>query len=156
MIEAVGHSYLPRYFEVISRMLKADGLALLQAITIPDQKYDAYRKSVDFIQQYIFPGALLPSMARIQECARGRTDLRLLDVEDLTPHYARTLKAWNDRFEAREDEIAELGLSETERRKWKYYFGYCEGGFLERTIGDVQVLFGKPMNRRNVRPSSFA
>jgi cyclopropane-fatty-acyl-phospholipid synthase len=156
MIEAVGHSYLPRYFEVISRMLKADGLALLQAITIPDQKYDAYRKSVDFIQQYIFPGALLPSMARIQQCVRTRTDLRLLDVEDLTPHYARTLKAWNDRFEAREDEIAELGLSETERRKWKYYFGYCEGGFLERTIGDVQILSGKPLNRRNVRPSSFA
>lgn len=156
MIEAVGHGYLPAYFEVIGRMLKPDGLALLQAITIPDQKYDAYRKSVDFIQKYIFPGALLPSMARIQDCVRTRTDLRLLDVEDLTPHYARTLKSWSDRFEAREDEIATLGLSEAERRKWKYYFGYCEGGFLERTIGDVQILFGKPMNRRNTRPSSFA
>jgi cyclopropane-fatty-acyl-phospholipid synthase len=156
MIEAVGHRYLPAYFEVISRMLKPDGLALLQAITIPDQKYDAYRKSVDFIQQYIFPGALLPSLARIQECVRARTDLRLLDVDDLTPHYARTLEAWNDRFEARQDEIAELGTPETERRKWKYYFGYCAGGFLERTIGDLQILFGKPMNRRNVRPSSWA
>jgi cyclopropane-fatty-acyl-phospholipid synthase len=156
MIEAVGHGYLPVYFEVIGRMLRPDGLALLQAITIPDQRYEAYRRSVDFIQQYIFPGALLPSMGRIQECVRERTDLRLLDVEDLTPHYARTLKAWSDRFGARENEIAELGLSEAERRKWKYYFGYCEGGFLERTIGDVQILFGKPMNRRNVQPSSFA
>ncbi len=155
MIEAVGHRFLPGYFEVISRMLKDDGLALLQAITIPDQRYDAYRRSVDFIQHYIFPGALLPSMARIQECVRTRTDLRLLDLEDLTPHYARTLKAWNDRFETREDEIAELGLSALERRKWKYYFGYCEGGFLERTVGNIQILFGKPLNRRQVSPSSF-
>ena len=156
MIEAVGHDYLPLYFEVISRSLKPDGLALVQAITIPDQKYDAYRRSVDFIQQYIFPGALLPSIGRILECVRARTDLRLLDVEDLTPHYARTLESWSDRFEAREDEIAALGLSAAERRKWKYYFGYCEGGFLERAIGDVQILFGKPMNRRDVRPGSFA
>lgn len=156
MIEAVGHGYLPDYFEVIGDMLEPDGLALIQAITIPDQRYETYRKSVDFIQRYIFPGALLPSMARMQECVRERTDLRLLDVEDLTPHYARTLKAWNDRFEAREDEIAELGLPESERRKWKYYFGYCEGGFLERRIGDVQILLGKPLNRRNVAPGSFA
>lgn len=156
MIEAVGHRYLPDYFEVISRMLKPDGLALLQAITIPDQKYESYRKSVDFIQHYIFPGALLPSMARIQECVGSSTDLRLLDLEDLTPHYARTLRTWHDRFEKRESEIAQLGVSEAERRKWKYYFSYCEGGFLERTIGDVQILFGKPLNRRHVKPSSFA
>jgi cyclopropane-fatty-acyl-phospholipid synthase len=156
MIEAVGHRYLPDYFEVIGRMLEPDGLALIQAITIPDQSYDSYRKSVDFIQHYIFPGALLPSMARIQDCVKDRTDLRLLDLEDLTPHYARTLRAWNKRFEKREDEIAELGLSEAERRKWKYYFGYCEGGFLERTIGNVQLLFGKPMNRRDVKTGNFA
>ncbi|MDH3253974.1 MAG: cyclopropane-fatty-acyl-phospholipid synthase family protein [Acidobacteriota bacterium] len=152
MIEAVGHRYLPTYFDVIDRMLKPDGLVLLQAITIPDQRYETYRRSVDFIQHYIFPGAILPSMARIQECVKKRTDLRLVDVEDLTPHYARTLKAWSDRFETREDEIAALGLSEAERKKWKYYFGYCEGGFLERTIGNVHMLFGKPLNRRDVQP----
>ncbi len=156
MIEAVGHRYHPAYFEAISRLLKPDGLALLQAITIPDQSYENYRRSVDFIQQYIFPGAMLPSMARIQECVRRKTDLRLLAVEDLTPHYARTLAQWSDRFAARENEIEELGLSAPERRKWQYYFAYCEGGFRERTIGDFQILFGKPMNRRDARPSSWA
>ncbi len=147
MIEAVGHAYLPRYFEVVSDLLAPDGLALLQAILIPDQRYGEYRRSVDFIQQYIFPGGLLPSLARIQECTATRTDLRLVDLEDLTAHYARTLREWRRRFERNEDKIAALGLTEPERRKWKYYFGYCEGGFLERAVADVQLLFAKPASR---------
>jgi cyclopropane-fatty-acyl-phospholipid synthase len=148
MIEAVGHSFLPRYFEVLSELLKPEGLALIQAILIPDQRYDDYRRSVDFIQQYIFPGGHLPSMARIQDCTAQRTDLRLVDLEDLTPHYARTLSEWRRRFDANEDEIAALGLSAAERRKWKFYFSYCEGGFLEQTVCDAHLLFAKPANRR--------
>jgi cyclopropane-fatty-acyl-phospholipid synthase len=148
MIEAVGHAYLPRYCEVVSNLLMPDGLALVQAIMIPDQRYDAYRRSVDFIQRYIFPGGLLPSLARIQECTASQTDLRLVDLEDLTPHYARTLAEWHRRFDANEDKIAGLGLSAAERRKWKFYFSYCEGGFLERAIADAQLLFAKPDNRR--------
>ena len=149
MIEAVGHRYHPIHFEVISRMLKPDGLALIQSITIPDQRYEQYRRSVDFIQQYIFPGGLLPSMARIQQCVAARTDLRLLDAEDLTPDYARTLRAWDERFTRREGRIADLGFSATEIRKWHFYFCYSEGGFLERAVGATQILFGKPKNRRD-------
>jgi len=148
MIEAVGHSYLPKYFEVISELLEPDGLALVQAILIPDQRYEGYRRTVDFIQQYIFPGSLLPSMGRIMECTTGSTDLRLVDYDDLTLDYARTLAEWRRRFEANESEIAALGLTETERRKWLFYFGYCEGGFAERTVADAQLLFAKPANGR--------
>ncbi len=148
MIEAVGHAFLPRYFEVLSELLEPDGLALVQAILIPDQRYESYRRSVDFIQRYVFPGGLLPSLARIHECTARRTDLRLVDLEDLTPHYARTLAEWRRRFAANEERIAELGLPAAERRKWQYYFSYCEGAFLERTVGDAQLLFAKPGNRR--------
>ena len=147
MIEAVGHRFLPTYFEVIGDLLKPDGLGLIQAITIPDHKYEAYRRSVDFIQRYIFPGGLLPSIGRMRQCLRER-ELRVLGLDDLTPHYARTLRAWNANFEAREAEVAALGLTEPQRRKWKYYFGYCEGGFLEKVIGDVQILFGGPQAHR--------
>jgi len=148
MIEAVGHAYLPRYFEVLGELLEPDGLALVQAILFPDQGYETYRRTVDFIQHYIFPGSLLPSMARIEECTAQRTDLRLINLEDLTPHYATTLAEWRRRFEVNETGIADLGLPEAERRKWKYYFSYCEGGFLERTVTDVQLLFANPANRR--------
>jgi cyclopropane-fatty-acyl-phospholipid synthase len=158
MIEAVGHSYLPRYFQVSSELLKPEGLALIQAILIPDARYDDYRRSVDFIQRYIFPGGLLPSRERIQQCVTNRTDLRLVDLEDLTPHYARTLAAWRRRFTANEKGIAALGLSEAERRKWQFYFSYCEGGFLERTVGDAQLLLAKSMHPGRfdgVRPSGM-
>ncbi|MYF77922.1 MAG: class I SAM-dependent methyltransferase [Acidobacteria bacterium] len=144
MIEAVGHDYLPAYLRTVSRLLAQDGLALLQAILIPDQRYERYRRSVDFIQRHIFPGGLLPSLARIQACAAEASDLRLLDLEDLTPHYARTLAAWRARFDANEDRIAALGLPPAERRKWRFYFAYCEGGFRERTIASAQLLYAKP------------
>ena len=144
MIEAVGHDYLPAYLRTVSGVLAPEGLALLQAILIPDQRYERYRRSVDFIQRHIFPGGLLPSLARIQACAAESSDLRLLDLEDLTPHYARTLAAWRTRFDAREDRIAALGLPPAERRKWRFYFAYCEGGFLERTIASAQLLYAKP------------
>ena len=144
MIEAVGHDYLPAYLRTVDRLLAPDGLALLQAILIPDQRYERYRRSVDFIQHHIFPGGLLPSLARIQACAAEASDLRLLDLEDLTPHYARTLAEWRARFDARDAEVAALGLPLPERRKWRFYFAYCEGGFLERTIANAQLLYAKP------------
>ena len=152
MIEAVGHDYLPAYLRTVSELLAPDGLALLQAILIPDHRYERYRRSVDFIQRHIFPGGLLPSLARIQACAAENGDLRLVDLEDLTPHYARTLAAWRARFEAREDRVAALGLALPERRKWRFYFAYCEGGFLERTIASAQLLYAKPGFRGAVPP----
>lgn len=144
MIEAVGHDYLPAYLRTVSDLLAPDGLALVQAILIPDQRYERYRRSVDFIQRHVFPGGLLPSLARIQACAAEATDLRLLDLDDLTLHYARTLAAWRARFDANENRVAALGLTPAERRKWRFYFAYCEGGFLERTIASAQLLYAKP------------
>ncbi len=140
MIEAVGHRYLPAYFETIARLLAPGGRALIQAITIPDDRYELYRREVDFIQHAIFPGALLPSVRRMRDCIARTGALTLLHLHDISRHYATTLHAWRDRFLDRESEIATLGLDAFERRKWRYYFDYCAGGFLERTIGDVQLL----------------
>ncbi len=148
MIEAVGHRFLPRYFEVVSELLRPDGMALIQAIVIADQRYETYRRSVDFIQRYIFPGGFVPSLGRIAECLKTRTDLRLFHLDDITPHYARTLAAWRRRFLDRREEVAALGFSDAFRRLWEFYFCYCEAGFAERTIGDVQLLLTKPLNRR--------
>jgi cyclopropane-fatty-acyl-phospholipid synthase len=148
MIEAVGHRYLPLYFETIGSMLEPSGLAAIQAITISDQKYDRYRRSVDFIQRHIFPGALLPSMARISECVRRRTDLRLADLEDITAYYPPTLAHWRESLLGEVAALESLGMDEPFRRLWDYYFSYCEAGFTERVIGDVQILLAKPLNRR--------
>ncbi len=147
MIEAVGHKFLPRYMGVVSDLLRPDGLALIQAITINDQRYDAYRRGVDFIQRHIFPGALLPSLGRILEGLREATDLRLSGLEEITPHYARTLRLWRQNLLGAGDRLAELGLPDRFQRLWEYYFCYCEAGFSERTIGDYQLLFAKPRHR---------
>ncbi len=149
MIEAVGHEYLDTYFRVCSDRLKPDGTMLLQAIVIPDQRYDRYRRSADFIQRYIFPGGCLPSIGAICRSLGRVTDLRLFHLEDITPHYAETLAEWRRRFTANRQRIAELGFSEEFRRTWEYYFCYCEGGFRERAIGDVQILLTKPECRRS-------
>ncbi|MFM7783555.1 MAG: class I SAM-dependent methyltransferase [Gammaproteobacteria bacterium] len=144
MIEAVGHRFLPRYFEACSRLLKSHGLMLLQSITIPDQRYDRARKSVDFIQRYIFPGGFLPSNGQILRQVGERTDMHLVDLLDITQHYARTLAAWRERFARNATRIRELGYGEDFVRLWDFYFAYCEGGFRERAIGTAQFLFAKP------------
>ena len=140
MIEAVGYDHLDEYFGVLARMLAPDGTALVQAITIPDRDERGYRASVDFIQKHIFPGSALPSM-RAMQAAVARTPLRLEHAEDLAPHYARTLRAWRERFEAQAGAIERLGFDETFHRLWRWYFCYCEAGFLERTIGLQQLVF---------------
>ena len=112
---------------------------VLQTITIADQRYDLARRSVDFIQRYIFPGGCLPSLTSISDALCQHTDLRITHAEDIGLHYARTLKHWHDRLFARLDEVRELGYSSEFLRMWKYYLCYCEGGFLERAIGNMQL-----------------
>jgi cyclopropane-fatty-acyl-phospholipid synthase len=148
MIEAVGHAYFDTYFEKCSSLLKPDGLMLLQSITIAEQRYAAAKRSVDFIQRYIFPGGCLPSVAVISDAVARNTDMRLLHLEDIGPHYATTLKHWRERFMAKLDTVRALGYPEEFIRMWEYYLCYCEGGFRERAIGTAQVLLGKPLNRR--------
>lgn len=144
MIEAVGREYLPGYFETCSRLLKPGGAMMIQAITMPEQRFDRYAESVDFIQKYIFPGGFLPSVSEMQKCIQEKTDLRMLALDDFGIHYAATLQHWNQRFHSRLDEVREQGFSERFIRMWRYYLCYCEAAFLERATGLVQVLWGKP------------
>jgi cyclopropane-fatty-acyl-phospholipid synthase len=147
MIEAVGHEYYRSYFEKCASLLKPEGLMLIQAITIPDQRYDMARKSVDFIQRYIFPGGCLPSVAVIADHVRKYTDLSIVGLEDITEHYARTLSMWRDRFNARLEQVARQGFDDVFVRMWEFYLCYCEGGFRERSIGTAQIVFAKPACR---------
>jgi cyclopropane-fatty-acyl-phospholipid synthase len=144
MIEAVGRQYLPGYFAACERLVKPDGAMLLQAITMPEQRFEAYASSVDFIQKYIFPGGFLPSITELQNCIKSKTSFRLLHLQDYGPHYAQTLKLWRERFVARLDEVREQGFSERFINMWQYYLCYCEAAFLQRATGLVQSMWVKP------------
>lgn len=148
MIEAVGHEFHDEYFEKCCSLLKPDGQMLLQAITIADQRYDQYKTSVDFINRYIFPGGCLTSVTDMSQSMTRHTDMRVIHLEDIGPHYAATLGHWHERFLARIDEVRQLGYSESFIRMWQYYFCYCESAFVERATGTVQMLIMRPMARR--------
>jgi cyclopropane-fatty-acyl-phospholipid synthase len=148
MIEAVGHDFYDTYFGTCSALLKPDGLMLLQAITIADQRYDAARKSVDFIQRYIFPGSCIPSVTAMNDSITRASDLKLAHLEDIGPHYATTLRLWRENFFRNIEAVRALGYPESFIRMWEFYLCYCEGGFEERALGDVHMLLAKPNNRR--------
>ena len=148
MIEAVGHEFMDTYFDKCASLLKRDGMMLLQAITIADQRYRSALKSVDFIQRYIFPGGFLPSVTAILASVTQCTDMRIYHLEDIGPHYAETLKRWRESFARNLNKIWSMGYGEEFLRMWHYYYCYCEGGFREHAIGTVQVLFIKPDSRR--------
>lgn len=147
MIEAVGHEYYETYFKQCSRLLKPDGLMLIQAITIPDQRYDHARTNTDFIKQYIFPGGCLPSNAVIARCVEKCTDLQIVQLNDISIHYARTLAEWHTRFKASLETVHQLGFDERFCLMWEFYLQYCEGGFRERAVSASQILFAKPQFR---------
>ena len=152
MIEAVGHEFHDTYFRKCCELVKKDGLMLLQAITIADQHYERAKKTVDFIKRYIFPGGCLTSVTAMSETLTRVTDMRIVDLEDIGPHYATTLRRWHDRFFDNIDQVRSMGFSEEFIRMWHYYLCYCEGGFLERAIGNVQMLMMRP----HARPASPA
>lgn len=148
MIEAVGYQFYDTYFGKVSSLLKPNGLALIQAITIADQRYESAKKSVDFIQRYIFPGSCIPSNTAMLNSITRVSDMRLYDLEDIGPHYATTLRMWRENFFANIDKVRQLGYSEEFIKMWEFYLCYCEGGFAERALGDVHLLLAKPGNRR--------
>jgi cyclopropane-fatty-acyl-phospholipid synthase len=148
MIEAVGHQYLDTYFSRCSSLLQPSGAMLLQAITIRDQSYERARRTVDFIKRFIFPGSFIPSMKVLGDSIARATDLKVSHVEDIGPHYARTLRLWREGLLSRREEIRAQGYPESFVRMWEYYLCYCEGGFEERQLGDVQMLLTKPRSRR--------
>ncbi|NOS95534.1 MAG: class I SAM-dependent methyltransferase [Methylotenera sp.] len=147
MIEAVGYQFYDTYFAKLSSLLKPEGLALIQAITIADQRYESAKKSVDFIQRYIFPGSCIPSNTAMLNSVTNVTDMRLIDLKDIGPHYATTLRMWRENFFSNLDQVRKLGYSEEFIKMWTFYFCYCEGGFEERALGDVHLLLAKPANR---------
>lgn len=148
MIEAVGHQFYDTYFEKCADLLKSDGMALIQAITIVDQRFEATKTSVDFIQRYIFPGSNIPSITALLTSMTKVSDLRLFDLEDIGPHYATTLAAWRHHFFDNITAVRALGYSEEFIKMWEFYLCYCEGGFAERALGDAHLLLVKPYNRR--------
>jgi cyclopropane-fatty-acyl-phospholipid synthase len=144
MIEAVGLDFLDTYFRACSERLKPAGRMLLQAITIADRHYEQARRSVDFIQKYIFPGGALPSAAAILGSVGRATDLQLTALQDIGLDYARTLQLWRHRFLGRVPDVRGLGYPDEFIRMWEWYLAYCEGGFLERAISAVHMVFDKP------------
>lgn len=149
MIEAVGREYLPVYFGACSRLLAPQGLMALQGIVFTDHRYEDYSKRVEFIQRYVFPGSHLPAVSEMTAVLRRHTDFAVEHLEDLSDHYARTLRIWRRRFWDRIGDVRALGLSEPFIRLWDYYLGYCEAGFLERNCRVVQMLLAKPRARRS-------
>jgi cyclopropane-fatty-acyl-phospholipid synthase len=148
MIEAIGHQYLHTYFAKVGALLQPHGMALIQAITIEDHRYAQALRAVDFIKRHVFPGSFIPSISAMLGAAARSSDLKLSNLEDIGPSYALTLAAWRKRFHLARADIRALGHDERFLRLWDFYFAYCEGGFLERSIGTVQMLLAKPSCRR--------
>lgn len=144
MIEAVGANYYETFFSACHRLLKPQGVFLLQGIVIQDQLFDAARKSVDFIKHSIFPGSCIPSLTALMNAATKASDLRAAYIEDIGYHYAKTLRDWRKNFKMAQAHILQMGYAEEFIRLWEFYLSYCEAGFLERTISDLQILWLKP------------
>ena len=147
MIEAVGHNYIEQFFKTCSSLLKPNGLMAIQGITYHEQGFENHLKSVDFIKKYIFPGSNLISVNHVLSVIKGYTDLSLVHLEDITKYYAETLKLWRDKYKSEIKEIKRMGYSDEFLRMWDYYLIYCEAGFRERFIGDVQLVMAKPENK---------
>ena len=147
MIEAVGWQYFDTFFEKCASLLAPDGRMCLQAIVIDDRAYEPDKAAKSFANTVIFPGGCLPSHEVIARCVSKRTDMRILDLEDLSPHYAETVRRWRERFAANARQAEALGYDLRFRRMWDLYLAWCEGGFVERRIGVAQILTAKPAYR---------
>lgn len=143
MIEAVGHQFYKAFFDVCSRMLKSSGLALIQGITIDERFYEQAKRSVDFIQRFIFPGSCIPSVSALMQESAKAGDLGLIHLEDIGMHYATTLQAWRRNVAAKLPDIKALGYQSEFLRLWDFYLCYCEGGFRERSLSVVHLLYAK-------------
>jgi len=147
MLEAVGEEFLPGYFEVVDRLLAPEGLAVIQSITVPDDRYARYRRRPDFIQKHVFPGSHCPSVGAIVSAVSARSRLLVHHLEDVGTHYAETLRRWREAFLANLPRVRQLGYDERFTRLWDFYLAYCEGGFAARHIGNVQVVLTRSGNR---------
>jgi cyclopropane-fatty-acyl-phospholipid synthase len=140
MLEAVGHRRLGTFFGCCGCLLKPGGLMALQTITIPDERYDDYRRGMDWIRKHIFPGGHLPSPGAIRAAVADGTSLTIIGTEEIGPHYARTLREWRNRFLAQTPALEAMGLESAFRRKWVYYLASCEAGFATGATGNLQIV----------------
>jgi cyclopropane-fatty-acyl-phospholipid synthase len=147
MLEAVGHRYLDGYFAACDRLLRPNGRLVVQVITIPDREYDRYRRGMDWIRKYIFPGGHLPSLGAMQGSIARRTDFIVEHLEDIGTHYATTLRRWRARFWRRIDDVRGLGFDDRFIRTWDFYLATCEAAFTERKLGTLQLVLARSGER---------
>jgi cyclopropane-fatty-acyl-phospholipid synthase len=148
MLEAIGHRELPVYFAAVDRLLEPGGIACIQSIAVPDQRYERYRRGNDWIRQYVFPGAVIPSLAAITAAMTRSSELIVHGAENIGFHYARTLREWRERFLANADAVRALGYDERFVRAWEFYLAFCEAAFRTRAIHDYQLVLTRPFNDR--------
>ncbi|XAR48940.1 Cyclopropane-fatty-acyl-phospholipid synthase [Bertholletia excelsa] len=146
MLEAVGHEYVEEFFRCCDSVLAEDGLLVLQFISIPDERYDEYRRSSDFIKEYIFPGGCLPSLSRVTSAMAASSRLCIEHLENIGIHYHQTLRCWRKNFLDHQNKIISLGFDDKFIRTWEYYFDYCAAGFISFTLGNYQIVFSRPGN----------
>ena len=146
MLEAIGERQFGTYFATIDRVLEPGGIACVQTILIPDDRWDRYRRSPDWIEQYVFPGCLIPSLTALTKAATASSRLTILDVHELGPHYAETLRRWRANVHERLDEVRALGYDRTFERTWDFYLAFCEAGFRLRALRDAQLTLSRPLN----------
>jgi len=146
MFEAVGQEYFDIFFKKCESLLKPSGVMVMQVITMPDQRYNAYAKGTDFIQKYIFPGGHLPSVGKMLDTTSSHTRLNLLHMEEFTEDYAKTLRLWHESFQNKLSHVKRLGFDEYFIRMWKMYLSYCEAAFITRNINLVQIAFTRDQN----------
>jgi cyclopropane-fatty-acyl-phospholipid synthase len=147
MLEAVGRNYLKTFFETCDNLLNPAGIAVIQVITMPDSCYAQYNRRADWIQKYIFPGSHLPSLGELQRVLAKHTDFVVEDIENIAPHYARTLAEWRIRFTKNWPAIERLGFDERFKRIWLYYLCSCEAEFGTRWLGDHQIVLTRSNNQ---------
>ncbi|MBA3842728.1 MAG: class I SAM-dependent methyltransferase [Actinobacteria bacterium] len=146
MLEAIGEQQFGTYFATIDRVLAPGGIACVQTILIPDDRWDRYRRSPDWIEQYVFPGCLIPSLTALTKAATASSRLTMLDVHEIGPHYAETLRRWRANFHERINDVLALGYDDTFVRTWDFYLAFCEAGFRVRALRDVQLTLSRPLN----------
>lgn len=147
MLEAIGHRQLPVYFAAVDRLLEPGGAACIQTIAVPDQRYERYRRANDWIREYIFPGALIPSLEAVSRAMTRSSDLIVEDVENIGDHYAETLRQWRERFMMNREQVLALGHDDGFVRTWEFYLAFCEAAFRTRALHDYQLLVTRPFNR---------
>jgi cyclopropane-fatty-acyl-phospholipid synthase len=143
MLEAIGERQFPTYFETIDRLLEPGGVACIQTILVPDERWGRYRKTPDWIERYVFPGCLIPSLGALSQALES-SDLELREVDEIGPHYAETLRRWRSSFHERIAEVRRLGHGRRFERTWDFYLAFCEAAFRTETLRDAQLTLARP------------